>query len=470
MSSVGAESTPPGYTFAAKGVYWDGDGIVRQKGRTSVNVAGTYLGGARITAAFDFQTPVGKQEIICGGGIISKIVNGTETQLVTGRTVNAIERGGVFMGNLILTNGFDPVLAITVGGGVSPLTAPVSKVGIAYNNHFFVANQPDGSNGPSVVQNSALRDFTTFDVLNAYNIESNNADVIRALFTLGGYLAIGKEDSISFLRGRFFDQTSASFDAYILPPYTGGGVLCPQVVNDRYGRAFYFNEGGFWLHSSVDQPPRLLSNNIRSDIKRINVGRADEMTIAHIPQLQEIWCNVPIGGKFETWRYVYRPDSLGKDKVGAWWFMPWTDLSAVWTTEVSLDISDPRGGSTGGKLYKMDQSWSDDGAAYETFCEFPNARGPGNMYQNWSWVLATMDNTGLDVTMECYPDDIRNDPLTLTLSPNEADNRLTAEEEVAISGNSRCMGLKIYNNSANNPWGVRELRFVCEPDSHVDGA
>lgn len=468
-SRIGAESTPPGYTFAAKGVTFDGDGITRQKGRTRLNSSAAFS-GSRITAGFDFQNPDGRQEIITGSGYIAKIVNGTVTNLVTGRTVNGIERARVFMGQLILTNGFDPVLAMTLNGGVTNLTtlgAPVSKVIEVYNNVCWLAHQPDGSNGPSVLQNSGTRDLSSWNVLNAYNIESNNADVIHALFKLGGYLGIGKEDSITFLRGNFFDQTSSSYDAYVLPPFTGGGVLCPMVANDRYGRAFYFNEGGFWLHTAVDVAPKHLSNAIHPDVKRINIGRASEMQIIHIPQDQEFRISVPVGGTFEMWRYIYRPECI-KNGVGAWFMEPWTDMSALWGFEASLDLTLPRGGNTSGFAYKMDESWSDNGSAYDSFCEFSNIRGRGSQYDNWAWILATMDNTGHDVTVECYPDDARDGPVTVTLSPNDAQNRLITEIEAPITGTGRRMGLKFINNNANEPWGVRELRMVSQADSYID--
>ena len=468
-SRIGAESTPPGYTFAAKGVTFDGDGIVMQKGRTKLNSSAAFSGG-RITAGFDMQNPDGRQEILCGSGKIAKIVNGTVTNLVTGRTTNAIERMRVFMGQGIFTNGFDPVIALTLNGGVTNLTtlgAPVSKCIEVYNNVCWLAHQPDGSNGPSVLQNSGTRDLSAWSVLNAYNIESNNADVIHALFKLGGYLAIGKEDSITFLRGNFFDQTSSSYDAYVLPPFTGGGVLCPMVAYDRFGRALYFNEGGFWLHSAVDVAPKHLSNCIHPDIKRINLGRADEMSIVHIPQEMEFRVSVPVGGVFEQWRYIYRPECL-KNGVGAWFMEPWTNHSALWGFEASLDETFPRAGDTSGFAQKLDDSWSDNGSDYTNFCEASNIRGRGSQYDNWTWVLATMDNTGQDVTMECYPDDARDDPETRTISCSDAQNRLITEQEIPITGTGRRMGLKFIGGGANKPWGLRELRLVSQADSYID--
>lgn len=465
-SNRGIDSTPPGYTPSATGVFYDGKGITRAKGRTKLNSSAAFSGG-KITAGFDFQTPDGRLEVVCGNGFIAKVVNGTFTNLATGRTVNAIERGDVFMGNLILTNGYDVPLALTVGGGVTSLSMPYSKYGILYNNHFFAGHQPDGSNGPSVIQNSALRDFTTFNILNAYNIESNNADVVRGFFKLGGYLGVAKEDSITFLRGTFFDQTSNQFDAFILPPYTGGGVLCPNIVNDRYGRAVYYNETGFWRHDSVDKQPTLLSNAIRPDIIRISVSRAEEMSIVSVPNIQEIWMSVPVGSAYEFWRYIYRPDCL-KDGIGAWWKMPWTNMSALWTFEASLDLPIPRGGSTDGFAYKLDDSWSDNGSAYDSRVMLANNRGGTDGYSFWEWAFVTFENVGTSLTMRCFPDGMTQSPYSITADPDDATNRLTVERALPIFGRSRRMNLEFENLNANQPWGIREMRLMSHPGGHTD--
>lgn len=466
-SLAATDHMPQGYTASATGCTWDGQAIRQSKGRTRLNSSAAFSSNA-VNAGFDFQTPNGKVEIICGAnGTIAKIVNGTVTNIVTGRMVNSIHRGDTFMGKLILTNGFDQPIAFPINADASTgpevLTAPNSFYGITYNNHFFVAHQPDGSNGPSVVQNSASRDLSTFNVLNAYNIESNNNDVVRAFFKIGGYLGIAKQGSLTLMRGSNFDQTNSGYDAYLLPPYTGGGIFSQgSVTYDRYGRVYYFNDTGFWRLDGVDKPPVLISKTIDPDMRRVNLGRVEEITGIHVPSLQEMWWSVPVGGDFEFWRYVYRPDSL-RNGIGAWWPMPWTDVTALWTYESSPDQSTPRCGTQTGFAYKMDDSWSDNGSAYNSHVEFNNIRGSMDRSAFWKWVIGTYENTGVPFTLEAFPEDQRQAAIvSRTVTPSAAQNTLTADANVPISGRSKYLTIKVSNATANRPWAVRDMTVVSQ--------
>ena len=462
-----ADHMPLGYTPSATGCTYDGQAIRRAKGRTRLNSTAAFSSNA-ITAGFDFQTPNGKAEIICGAnGAVAKIVNGTVTQIIAGKSINAIYRGDVFMGRLILTNGQDPPIAfpINTDGSLGPdiLTAPNSKYCITYTNPFFIAHQPDGDNGPSVVQNSASRDLTSFNTLNAFNIESNNNDVVRGFFKIGGYLGVGKQGSLTLMRGNNFDSTNNGFDAYLLPPYTGGGLLSQgSVLYDRYGRVYYFNDTGFWRLDSVGEPPKLLSTTITPDIKRVNLGRVEEITGVHVPQLQELWWSVPVGGDFEFWRYIYRNDVV-RNGIGAWWPMPWTDVSALWAYEVDPDKSLPRAGDQIGFAYKLDESWSDNGSDYNSNVEFANIRNRDGRVAFWKWALGVFENTGQPFTLEAYPEDRRQAPVvSRTVTPNTAHNTMTADANVPIAGRGRYLTLRVQNNAANQPWAVHDMMAVAQ--------
>jgi len=294
----------------------------------------TSLGGKVVQGAFDYQTPGGvRLEMIHGEGRVSKMSGGTETSLETFMEPTAVIRGAVFMGQLFLTNGVDMVRS-TDGINMTLIpAAPLGRLIHLYNDHLFIANIPDFENGPSKLFNSGLRDPTAWSVLNVYNVDTNNAEEITALFEVGDFLAVAKNDSITFLRGNFFDATSANFDAIRLPVDSGVGVVSQgTVVDDDVGGVLFLNEQGFYRLSGPGRNPVRISSAINELVNKINFAAADLFTSVRVEALKEIWWCVAVNGSptpnlILRYNYLYQTP----ERVGSWWTLDLADVRSIWS-------------------------------------------------------------------------------------------------------------------------------------------
>ena len=468
------DDIPRGYSRSMVNAERRGTAVVKAKGKLKINSSAA-LAGAVVQGGIDYQTAGGiRIEIIHGAGQISRMQGATETVLETFGAPTAIIRGEVFMGQLYLTNGVD-VVKITDGNTISLLPdAPQGKLIHLYNDHLFIANVPDDTNGPSKLYNSALRDPTSWSSVNVYNLDTNNAEEITALFTLRGYLGVAKNDSISFLRGNFFDALSDSFDAVRLPVETGIGIVSQGTcVKDDSGNLYYLNEGGFYQLSSPGAAPRLISGAISGTVNAINFGVAHLFTAVQMQAMDEIWWCVAVNGSATPnmiLRYSMRYPTPGS--VGAWWPLNLANVRSIWGFENGTDTQQIRGGDNAGYTYNMNTTYYDNTGSYDSFFVMDNVRHRAGGYGAWDWLITRIDNAGnWNVNIELYPGGIRNSPhvvSTSTVATDDSDptffNRQTVERQIRIAGvTANTLGIKVYNNTGGQNYGMHELAAMVRP-------
>lgn len=419
------DDLPPGYTRGMVNMERRGLAVVKAKGKLKINTSAA-LGGSVVQGGWDFQAPGGvRLEIIHGQGKVSKMVGLTETALESNMDIGAVIRGTVFMGQLFYTNGFD-VVRFTDGNSSSLLPpAPMGRLIHLYNDHLFIANVPNDTNGPSILYNSDLRDPTTWGAANVYNVDTNNAEEITALFTLRGYLGVAKNDSITYLRGNFFDSLSDSYDAIRFPTDTGMGIVAQGTcVEDEMGSLLFLNESGFYRLQSPNSQPKRLSGAINGLISSINFSVAHLFTAVRYESIKEIWWCVAVNGSATPnlilrYNYLY----MTPEGVGSWWPLNLANVRSVWSYESGQDLQQIRGGDNAGFTYNLNQGYADGGNNYNAHVILDNIRSQTGGYCLWDWLIGRYDNAGSwSVNMEVYPGGIRNAPHVVTVSESMTDD------------------------------------------------
>jgi len=230
---------------------------------------------------------------------------------------------------------------------------PSGKYIRVFNNYLFLAGN---STYPSRLYWSNLKDFETWGGSDFIDINREDGDPITALFLLGDYLYIGKEDTLWRLT-----YTGDSLFPFELRKAADVGVRSHWSVAGISDVKFFLSGDGVYM-VSVDSLPQKISEPIETSDELLGTAtsRWDNAVALFQPDRREYWLFIAGSGQV-TNTVVYMFD------VGLQAWAKWTGWSfnVVGQVESVSNTWTPYGGDYSGNIYELDSGTNDNASAID---------------------------------------------------------------------------------------------------------
>ncbi len=301
-------------------------------------------GDATVTGSgTDFESPAlgedGKFILSDTGEVltISSVTNGTALELDT-----------AYEGATRATVSFTAYTYQPAAG--SPPTGKYIRV---FNNYLFMAGN---STNTSRLYYSNLKDFETWGGGDFIDINRQDGDPITALFLLGDYLYIGKEDSLWRL-----EFTGDALFPWILNKMADVGVRSHWSVQGTSSIKLFLSEDGVYMMPVGGQPQKVSTPIESSDqLLGTDTSRWQYSQALYQPEHREYWLHLTSdGGTQNDTFYIY---DIAKQAWSTWIGISMNSLGQV---ESTANRWTPFGGDASGNVYELDSGTSDNSAAID---------------------------------------------------------------------------------------------------------
>lgn len=231
---------------------------------------------------------------------------------------------------------------------------PAGKYIRLYKNYLFLAGN---STNTSRLYYSNLKDFETWDAGDFIDINRKDGDPITALFVLGDYLYVGKEDSL----WRVYFTGDTTLSPFTLSKVADVGVTSHWSVAGTSTVKFFLSQDGVYV-LAVDGLPQKISEPIETsdELFGTEISRWQYANGLFNPDEEEYWLHLTSSGG-STNDTLYGYDLRNQ----AWWVWTGLTFNRLGEVEETSGAWQAYGGDVQGLLYKVDDGTSDDAVAID---------------------------------------------------------------------------------------------------------
>ena len=361
----GRDQTSAEYTTDCLDVYYK-DGYVQQrKGYAKVNTSAMSSTVVERIHGFDSEIH-GSHMLVQVDGDIYKRAGNTFTRVL--RSDIAGQRYGFVNGlnTCLITRAYDQSVLSWDGVTFSGIGgAPRGLYPFFYRDHFWVGNLIGAGGNKSVLQSSGRRNINSWASGDTWHIDSFDGQEVTGIGQSGRYLAAVKPDSITYIYGSFFLQTSSSFDGQTVAVRRGIGGLSHNALINANGLFYTVDKNGIWAIQGAGEASKQITAEIPGFWERVNTNVAGEFCSAHFPQ--EGWLLFALaldGAALPNYIliYDYKREALWPLKIST---------KSMNSITVGSNKSELYFGDQSGFVYQLMVGDDDSGTAIASYIEWP---------------------------------------------------------------------------------------------------
>lgn len=475
-----------GYAADAQNCVLDRDSIKKRSGYTMV---GDDVGSKRGLGLAAFENAAGTKRLVaCWNDATdtnSKLYEWTGAgnwALVTdgGTLTQNTDINFEMADNSLYTfNAVDGSLKYDGSTAAAAAAVPVSKYGKWFHNYMFCAGN---TTTPNRLYWSNVDDPDTWGGADYIDVNPNDGDVITGLHVLGDELVVMKRNRIWVLTG----FTSAGFAVTDLAErITGHGGVSHRSMANIGNDMLFLSFVGDIPHVRSLQRTRYAVNVAGGTISEDIVGTLDGLNTTQLARAASIFDGRRLYMGIANASDTYNSLVLIYDTVNKG-YTRWTGLNpAAWCTSTiggSADIYFQEG-SADSKVYKIDTSTSDNGAAIDFnyitrafVCRGARGDVKGDTKAKWKYLYMTADSgSDVDLTITSSPDTytyeaeatmnlLGTSSVLPFLLPQPFGIPTMTRERVNIGRNpSHLMQFKFSQTEADKPVSIREYSVLFKP-------
>lgn len=449
------------FTPDCKDVIYDNGWIVQRKGLSKVNTSAA-PGTTNILGQMRYAR-VGPDARIrhlvhTNGNIYERTGTSVSSTVLAGMSIDEPARWASGLNRMVVCNGDSRTLVYDGERFTQPDEAPQGLFPIFYQDYMFIGHIKNQGTGPSVIQNSNLRDFTNWDADDAWNIQTNDGEALTGLAVDGPYLACFKRSSRTLIRGTFFDQSSAAFEAQKVALLRGQGSMSHDGMVSANGLLYFPDENGIFATRGGEIQLNL-TQNIPNFWRRVNKNNGHLIRSAHWKQKQWILWSLPMDGAGicnYILVYDYRNGGLWPWEINSVSMLAFLEDDGVEHVYIGNDV---------GQLYDLYATDSDDGTAIDSYIDWPDSYGRGGQ-AHFTGVRLVLKATGTNsITVRTTVDGHHGSRQSSTVQVMNTQGSQDEEIErvVSCAHIGRTMRTRLSNSTDAVGWACREVMPVGAP-------